>query len=205
MKTPLQQLPVIILNLYDQPQKLVETKKELRYHGFENIKTVVQGERVSKPNKIRATSLMHKSAVVTAALNVWTDVLIVEDDIEFAGDGAVEYMEMAWQNLPPNYNIFCGGNYYYDRHNEPGLGYQKLRRFSGLHFYVANETIYDYILTHDYKNYIDWWMNWDGDNIHAFGVYPMCVVQKNGYSDNNECEINRSKYMEQRGYKIFST
>jgi hypothetical protein len=203
MKTHLHDIPIIILNLYDQPQKLVETKKELIYNGFTNIKHVVQGERVSKKNKLRATALMHKSAIITAALNCWPEVLIVEDDFLFSSQNSPEFMEEAWQNIPDDWHIFTGGTYYISKRALyfADKKYIKHGEFSGLHFYVANQSVYDHILACSYRRSLDWEVNWNND-INVYCAYPSCTKERNGYSDGSECEINRDLYVKKRGLEF---
>jgi GR25 family glycosyltransferase involved in LPS biosynthesis len=199
-------IPILVINLLERVERLNKTYDELIYYGFRfiNIK-IINGQPITDKFKTPAMAIgeAHLNCIREAKKSGWSEVLICEDDIEFSSPDSLEHLNKAFNELPDDWQLFSGGNYYMDGYKEPEKGNLiKLGVFCSTHFYIARNTIYDYMLTFDGKQHIDQWLNLGGNKIQAYSVYPICVLRRPDFSDQLNKQVDYSDMLKERGYKV---
>lgn len=127
----------------------------------------------------RGINQAHKEIVHWAKLKRLPEILIMEDDIRFCGEGAFNHY---LQNIPEYYDIYLGGIYLGDLDEQ-----NRTREFSGLHCYMVHSRFYDTFLSVPDDEHIDRALS----NLGEFYVsYPFTSIQYNGKSSNTKKEEN---------------
>jgi len=136
---------------------------------------------------VKSINLAHKSIVEYAQLAKWEEVLIMEDDIRFCGEGAFESF---LANKPQSFDLYLGGIYngQLDENN-------KVKRFTGFHCYIIHSRFYETFLSTPSEQHIDVSL----DNLGEYYVsYPFTSIQYNGFSSNSKKEENYDSMLQNR-------
>jgi len=135
----------------------------------------------------RGINLAHKQIVEYAQLKKWSEVLIMEDDIRFCGEGAFAHY---LKTKPESYDLYLGGIYLgeLDENN-------KTRTFSGLHCYMVHSKFYDTFLSVSDDEHLDRILSNMGD---YYVSYPFTSIQHNGKSSNTRKEENYDDLLQGR-------
>lgn len=141
----------------------------------------------------------HQKCIKMAIDNSWDNVLIMEDDVRFL-PGSRSCAEFSFKHLPKKWDILLGGCYYIERKNN-SQNWVETGPFSGAHFYVANRSSYDKILSLKYDN----WAQYDkqlGLLLSCWVSWPMFAIQHNGHSDNLGTQMNYDNLLTKHKFKL---
>jgi hypothetical protein len=180
MQFNIHEINKLVINLPERTDRLEQFNHEIRVINSEA--TVVYG--VKDKNPMLGIAQAHLNCITYAKNHNWDKVLIMEDDVKFqAKELTLPYIDCAFERLPDKWDILLGGIY-----DTKGLTiyneyWNKTQQFCGLHFYIVNSNIYDYILKYDGKQHIDRWLNFD-NNLDCFVAAKFFATQYDGYSDN---------------------
>jgi GR25 family glycosyltransferase involved in LPS biosynthesis len=147
----------------------------------------------------------HKAAVTIAKENNYSEVMIVEDDIEYLKPNSHKRFIDIYAGLPPNVNILVGCLY----DGTPVPVTDKVAKIegkvSGLICYIIRQNYYDKFLEADEIYNIDYWIsNPDMGNAVIWGAYPMICLQKDGlFSYNTLQKVEYNEYHGSR-YKLWN-
>lgn len=122
----------------------------------------------------------HKQIVQWAKDNNQEEVLIMEDDVRFCGEGAFEYF---LDNKPKDFDLYLAGIYYGVIKDD-----NTVDKFSALHCYIIHSRFYDSFLSCPDKKHIDYHLS--GLNSVYKVCNPFAAIQYNGYSDNVKKSMN---------------
>ena len=167
-----------VLHLPDRTDRLENIKRQAEWQGFEfMLHEGMRGEPVHT-----YISRSHKNIIRYAKEQGLPEVLVMEDDISFKGDGAFQDF---LAHKPNNYDIFLGGTYGRDFKRD-----KTIRTFRGLHLYIVNSRFYDKFLGVTEKEHID-------VALGGLGRYILYDVarQTDGYSDNIKRYVNYNNFV----------
>ena len=151
---------------------------------FSGIRKFLHGKRRGRPTNLttsvkKGINLAHKQIVEYAKLKEWEDVLIMEDDIRFCGEGAFNYY---LENKPKKFDIYLGGIYLGEIDEE-----NKVKSFSGLHCYIVHSRFYDKFLSVPDDEHLDRILANMGE---YYVSNPFTSIQYNGKSSQTKQEEN---------------
>lgn len=138
----------------------------------------------------------HKKIIQYAKDNNLPEILIMEDDVRFCGEGAYKYFI---DNKPPEFDLYLAGVYY--RHFNPN---GTLYKFSATHCYIIHNRFYNKVLAFPENEFhID-------ELFTTLGKYivmqPYGAVQYSGYSDNTKTDVDYDYYLKDiplyNGFKL---
>jgi hypothetical protein len=115
----------------------------------------------------------HKQIISYAKVAGFDEVIVLEDDVRFCGEGAFDYF---LQNKPEDYDIYLSG-VYVSISSEDGT----LKSFSGLHCYMVHSRYYDTFLKTPQDEHIDQAQDGKGKFVVC---EPYAAIQHNGFSHN---------------------
>lgn len=129
----------------------------------------------------------HKQIVEYAKLADWDEVLIMEDDVRFCGEGSFQYF---LTNKPQDFDIYLSGIYMGEISEN-----KTVKAFSGFHCYIVNSRFYDTFLSVPDDLHIDRALA----NLGTYKVcYPFAAIQYNGFSTNTKREENYDSLLDGR-------
>jgi hypothetical protein len=160
-------------------------KKEIEQQGIEkyNLWDAVYDVR----SVYAGINKAHKQIVQWAKENELPEVLIMEDDVKFLGEGAFKYFI---ENKPKDYDLYLAGIF---------LGVLQedntVKEFTGMTCYFVNEKFYDTFLSVEENKHID-------AALSGLGDYKVCVpfvaIQHDGMSSNTQTFCSFSHIFEHR-------
>jgi len=175
----LSEINKLVISLPDRHDRRKECRKELEGFGTYQF---VNGVFDVVPRKGIAQA--HKNCIQIAIQNEWDNVLIMEDDVCFQGkEKTIPYLHECLRNLPSNWDMLLGGVYDSNCILPYNNYWDRTETFCGLHFYIANRSIYDRILACDGSIHIDRWINLN-NNRDCFVTKKFVATQRAGKSDN---------------------
>lgn len=126
--------------------------------------------------------------------------LIVEDDLVLTDDFE-EVSTLAWQQLPPDWDmLYYGANHTKATTEEAGSNLLRVDGSLTTHMVAFRSTIYDAVLSLPDDKTIDWNM---AQRIHhkfkCFAVWPSVALQKPGYSQIWKRHVNYSHLWSNKG------
>jgi GR25 family glycosyltransferase involved in LPS biosynthesis len=191
----LQDIPKLVINLESRPDRLTLVKKELQdWNAY-----VIPG--VPDKNPMLGIARAHLNCVQHAKDKGWSEVLIMEDDVQLR-PGCSQYLEQAFECLPPDWEILLGGAYEANNLKYFNAFWDSVGEFCGLHFYIVRQSAYDKILEYDNKIHIDRWINYNGKRLKAYITNKYVAIQRDGFSDNvkaqtyyNDLILNKRKLL----------
>lgn len=159
---------------------------------------------VSYKNTMTAISRSHKKVIRMAQERGLKEVLIGEDDLEFAAPGAFKRFLGVFKEVPADYNLYLSG--FYD--SIPNTITDKLAKLegklSGLHLYIISEKFYTTFLSAKEEYNLDYWLSApEHGNCIAYSAYPMVCIQRDGYSDNVKTVTGYNEGLRMR-YKVWN-
>lgn len=133
-----------------------------------------------------ACALSHRTLIQRAAERGYPNILIFEDDAEFAPDFLRLFFEH-FPDIPPKWDaLYFGGIYRGERRPVAGRVYQLLDTLAS-HAYVINHTLYQPLLARSAEllGKKTWdVMLWDMQRqARVFGIIPALIWQRPDYSD----------------------
>lgn len=182
----LSDIPKIVINLPERKDRLAHIKKELSGWEYQLMPGVVD-----KDPKV-GIAQAHMNCILLARQSEWDNVLIIEDDMVLR-KGAHEYFNKALNTLPENWDILLGGLYNCKYQIPVNEYWNRTGEFCGAHFYIANHTSYDRILSCSPRQHIDRWINQGGNKLNCFVTKKFVATQLNGFSDNIKRNVDYSK------------
>jgi hypothetical protein len=191
MKIDIQRVPLCLINLPERKDKLLAARGELLYFfgPDKDIHLIAGCRRKTAQEGIAAA---HLKCVALAKENKWPSVVIAEDDLLFTSDNSRSYAEKCFTDVPEDFDILLSGIYHGKLNNTKELNWAKVDNFCALHFYLVNEKAYDKILKFDYSLHIDRWL---GPNLKCYVTNQFWCIQRNGWSDNVNKDVNYDSYL----------
>lgn len=183
----LSEITKLVINLPQRSDRLTILNKELKYIGSPDYKVI---EGVKHENPIKGIGLAHLNCILYAKMNHLPYILIMEDDVRFQGkEKTLDYINQCLSNLPRKWDVLLGG--YYNLHSKMrgNEHWDKIGEFSGLQFYIVNSSAYNKILTYDFKDHIDIWLN-QNNRLNVYAPKKLFAIQQVGYSDNDKSFVN---------------
>lgn len=166
----------IIHSIYYQ-ERLPRLLNELSSNGITDYE-LWEGI-IDQKSSQKGINQSHKQIVEYAQLAKWDEVLIMEDDVRFCGEGSFEYF---LQNKPESFDIYLAGIYMGEI-----LPDNTVKTFSGLHCYIVHSKFYEKFLSTPTDAHIDRALSELGE----FKVCnPFAAIQYNGFSSNTRKEEN---------------
>lgn len=169
-----------VINLPHRPEKLKQVTEEINTFFDNKEFQLVNGVIEETPHKGIAQA--HMNCIKLAKANNWENVLIMEDDLQFR-QGAKEYANKAFLDIPSDFNILLGGLYSTDKLTPYNEFWQKTSEFCGLQFYIVNANAYDTILNFKKNSHIDRFMAVRGE-LKCYVTNKFFAIQRAGHSDN---------------------
>lgn len=144
---------------------------------------------VDKHSTKKGINLSHKQIVEYAKLADWDEVLIMEDDVRFCGEGAFDYF---LESKPKEFDLYLSGIYLGEI-----LPNNTVKSFSGLHCYVVHSRFYDKFLNTPNDEHIDRILS----NLGEYKVCnPFAAIQYNGFSSNTRKEENYDYLLQDKDF-----
>lgn len=137
----------------------------------------------------RGISQSHKEIVKWAKEQELSSVLILEDDVQFMCDNALEKLINISKIIPKDCDILFGGVYDGDIEKEFSTYCSLKGRISGLHCYIIFDKFFDTFLNIDENFNLDFGLS-NELNTHFYCMYPMVALQYDGYSYNTQTVTN---------------
>jgi glycosyl transferase family 25 len=176
----LNNIPKYVINLPHRTDRLENVNKELS-KVFDNLNYIlIPGIYNEIPFKGCAQA--HINAVQHAKNNNYSEILIMEDDLIFR-DGAKEYINECFADIPQDYDILLGGVYGYGDRIEYNKNWYKINKFISTHFYILSEKNYDKVLSFDKSAHIDTYLG-KMLKLNNYITKKFFVIQNTGFSDN---------------------
>lgn len=149
----------------------------------------------------RGINNSHKAIITKAKNGGWSEVMILEDDVRFHTDNAIERLFNMWKIIPKNKDILFGGIYDGEVSKEFSIYCSLKGRLSGLHCYIVNAPYYDSILSIPEELNLDYGIS-VGHIGNFYCAYPMLATQYDGYSYNAQAET-KYNYNLSKKFKIY--
>jgi len=180
MKIDLKSIPVQVINLKENEERMDRTWDELRkfYPGTFGF-SVVEGIRENPPYVGIAKA--HLNAIRNAKESDWDYVCVCEDDVHFQSTKSFEYAQWCMDEAPDDFDILLSGVYSLKSHQSYSDRWTRVGSFSGTHFYIVKASAYDKILEFDCSKNID---RWYGVNLNCYVTKKWFAIQHDGWSDN---------------------
>lgn len=170
-------MKVNIIHRPEDYERMPRLLKELEQQGIYDYKMwdgIYHRESVKK-----SINLAHKQIVEYARFLGEEEVLILEDDIRFCGEGAFSHY---LKTKPEKYDLYLGGIYLGEINKN-----NQVRTFSGLHCYMVHSHFYDTFLSTPDDEHLDRILS----NLGEYYVsYPFTSIQYNGKSSQSRKEEN---------------
>lgn len=174
-----------IIHCSNQSNRLPRLLKELEAQNITDYE-LWEGHH-DRTSVVKSINLAHKQIIEYAQLAKWDEVLVMEDDIRFCGEGAFYYF---LANKPKSFDIYLGGIYI----GEPDEN-NKVRYFTGFHCYIVHSRFYETFLSTPTDQHIDRSL----DNLGEYYVSnPFTSIQYNGFSSNTRKEENYNDLLQNR-------
>jgi len=174
-----------IIHSTSQPNRLPILLKELEQQGIKNYEIWEGKHDISSVAK--SINLSHKQIIEYAHVAEWDEVLIMEDDIRFCGEGAFNYF---LNNKPIDFDIYLGGIYIGDISEN-----NKVKYFTGFHCYIVSRKFYQTFLNTPDEEHIDVSLANLGD---YYVSNPFTSIQYNGFSSNTRKSENYDFLLQNR-------
>ena len=129
----------------------------------------------------------HKNCIRIAKENNWEQVMVLEDDARFCGEGAYQYFI---NNIPKLYDLYLGSIYVGKIEDD-----NTVNSFCGFGCYICHERFYDTFLSVSSLEHIDRAM--EGKGIF-YVSNPFTCIQYNGYSQTARSEMNYDNLLQNR-------
>lgn len=173
-------IPKYLINLPTRTDRFTKVMQQLNYFFEDGPITIQDGIIDSTP--LKGIAKAHLNCVMDAKDNNYPYCIIMEDDLLFR-DGAKEYSQKAFNDLPEDWDILLGGIYSCNEMTPYNDYWNKLAPFNGLHWYVVNSKAYDKLLKFNYNMHIDRWLVFQA-NLNCYVTRKFFVIQEDGFSDN---------------------
>lgn len=173
-------IPKYLINLPIRTDRL--QKVLLQINSFYDNASVKLKNGVIDNTPLIGIAKAHLNCIIDAKDNNYPYCIIMEDDLLFR-NGAKEYSQKAFNDLPDDWDILLGGIYSCSELTPVNEYWNKLAPFNGLHWYVVNSKAYDKMLKFNFNQHIDRWLVATA-NLNCYVTRKFFVIQEDGFSDN---------------------
>lgn len=191
------QINSILINLPKRKERLEKSTKEIT-NFFGEFKTIVSKGVDFIENTTLAVREAHKNCIKFSKEAGFNTVIVIEDDITLK-ENSKPYFDELMENLPDDYDVCVFGIYGGKINVLENQYWNKINKFSGLHFYLVNQKAYDKILEYNGTQPIDHWI---GQNLNCYISKKLFAFQLDGWSDNAKTITDYNKTV-LPGYKEF--
>lgn len=173
----------------NRQERLIEFSKEIK-KVFKNDTYYIIDGVVEKPIS-SGIAQAHMNAIKIALDMNWEYVIVMEDDLLFQANSetTLKYIKEAFKNVPDDFDMLLGGIYQSKGLMHYNEFWQQTKEFAALHFYIVPRKNYEKFLSFNKNGHIDRWCARDGFK-KCYVTKKLFAIQKNGYSDNAEKEVN---------------
>lgn len=173
-----------ILHNSNRQDRLPILVNELETQGISQYRL---WDNIYAPSIIKSINKGHKQIVEYAKQEGLPEVLIMEDDVKFLGNGAFKYFI---DNKPAVYDIYLASIFLGILSPE-----NTVKEFTGMTCYIVHQNFYNTFLNADEKIHIDAALSFLGKYIVC---NPFVAIQHNGYSDNAQSHQNYDAIFKER-------
>jgi len=180
-------MKVLIIHNPERYERYPRLINELKTQGIENYEIVpaVWDVRGVEHGINRA----HKNCIQYAKDNRLNEIMVLEDDARFCGEGAFQYFI---NNIPLQYDLYLGSVYLGEI-----LEDNTVRSFSGMGCYICHSKFYDTFLSVPDDQHIDRIMEGRGK---FYVSNPFTCIQYNGFSQTARTDMNYDFLLQNRKF-----
>ncbi len=187
----LDSVPKLLINLPYRDDRFKRSMLEIpKFFGVCDT-IIVHG--VKDTPVYRGIAQAHMNCIEIAKDRGWENVIIMEDDVRFQSRNSRDYADLAFNNLPVDWDILLSSLYVTKGLKKYNEYWSRTQEFCGLTFYVVNNRAYDRILEYQKLSHIDRAMTRMG--LSCYVVNEFFAIQYEGYSDNTEKNESYSKLL----------